>query len=236
MTLETVPWRDLEHEFLNSWGRPAGRVESEHVAVIGPTRSGKSYFLTYIAKARAALRGTACTVIATKAADKTLRDTGWPVIRDFPPSFDARNNYILWPQASQDENASLLGMHRTIKKALNSYWTPDANRLVIFDEIAFIEQELKLKTLINRYWRESAALGITVAATTQRPRNVSRYMWSEPAWLVSFRPPDEDEARRVAEIIGGKRLMLDSLLSLTRHQFIIINRNEREAFISKLGT
>lgn len=234
--LETVPWRELEPEFLQQWGRPEGRIEAEHIAISGPTRSGKSYFLSYVCKKRAELRGSHAMIIATKPADGTLKRLGWPIIRKYPPPYGKHERFILWPQTTKDEHESKLAMHTDIRKALNDIWTPDANTIVVFDEIAFVEQELKLKTLIERYWREGAALGITVAATTQRPRNVTRYMWSEPAWFAAFRPPDEDEARRVAEIIGGRRTFLEPLLALRRHEFILINRNEREAYISKIGS
>lgn len=236
MPIERVKWKELEPEFINSWGRPEGRIESEHISVVGPTRSGKSFFTTYVTKKRAEIRDSHVMVIATKPADKTLKSTSWPIIRKWPPEYGKHERFILWPQTSRDAKENYYNQRNTIGTALTAIWQENANTIVVFDEIAYVEQELQLKLLINRYWRESASLGITVMATTQRPRNVTRYMWSEPAWVVAFRPDDEDEAKRVAEIIGGRRLYTPALLDLHRHEFIIINRREREAYITKIGS
>lgn len=234
--METIKWSELEPEFLSTWGRPNGQVEAEHVSIVGPTGSGKSMFQAYIANARCEMRGSHCIIIATKPADKTLTKMHWPIIRKWPPPYGKHEHFILWPQAPQNAYEARRVQAEQIYEALNALWTKDSNIIVVFDEIAYIEQELKLKVIIERYWREGRSIGISIIATTQRPRNVTRYMWSEPSWIIAFRPDDEDEARRVAEIIGGRRLYTQALLSLERHQFIIIDRKERVAYKSKLGT
>lgn len=234
MTLQRVPWAELEPEFLSSWGRPNGKFGAEHVSIVGPTGSGKSNFQTYVVKARCEMRGSHAVIIATKPADTTLRKMQWPIIRKYPPEWKDREAYILWPQSTRNAAESLYLQRQTIGQCLTDIWVEGSNTIVVFDEIAYVEQELGLKVLINRYWREARSLGITVVATTQRPRNVTRYMWSEPTWIVAFRPDDEDEAKRVAEIIGGRRLYTEALLSLEEFEFIIIKRRSKEAYISKL--
>lgn len=232
--IERIKWAELEPEFLSTWGRPNGKVGAEHVSIVGPTGSGKSRFQTYIAKRRNELRGSHCMLIATKPADSTLRGIQWPIVRTYPPPWDKSEKFILWPNTSRDAYKSKAIQFQTISHALTDIWVKDSNTLVIFDEIAYIEQELRMKTIIERYWREARSLGITIIATTQRPRNVSRYMWSEPTWLVAFRPDDEDEAKRVAEIIGGRRSFTAPLLELNEYEFIITKRRSRESYISKL--
>lgn len=233
---ERIPWAQLEPDFLSVWGRPNGKIESEHISIVGPTGSGKSKFQAYVLAQRVKLRGSHVMVIATKPADATLRAMRWPIIRKWPPEYGKHERFILWPPNPRNEHEARLIQHMTIREALNSIWQEKANTIVAFDEIAYVEQELKLRMLIERYWREGRSLGITILATTQRPRNVTRYMWSEPSWIVAFRPDDEDEARRVAEIIGGRRLFTQSLLDLQRHEFILINRRDKDVYISKLGT
>lgn len=236
MSIQKISWAELEPEFLDSWGWPDGRNEAEHLSIVGPTGSGKSYFQSYVVKKRADLRGSYVIVIATKPADKTLRNMHWPVINKYPPPWGKHTQFILWPKGSKNAAHSLMEQRYQIGTCLTEIWQADANTIVVFDEIAYVEEELRLKTLINRYWREGRSIGISVVATTQRPRNVSRYMWSEPSWIVAFAPPDEDEARRVAEIIGGRRKFTAPLAELGRHEFIIINRRSKEAYISKIGT
>lgn len=234
MSIQRVKWEELEPEFIGTWGRPNGKVGSEHVSIVGPTGSGKSNFQTYVLNKRCEVRGSHAIIIATKPADSTLRKTGWPIIRKYPPEYGKHERYILWPKSSRDPYQSKLEAAKTIHQCLTDIWVDGSNCIVAFDEIAYVEQELHLKTLIERYWREGRSLGITIVATTQRPRNVTRYMWSEPTWLVAFRPDDEDEAKRVAEIIGGRRTYTQPLLELEEYEFIITKRRSRESYISKL--
>jgi hypothetical protein len=236
MALETISWNELEPEFIGSWGRPNGKVEAEHISIVGPTGSGKSMFQTYVANKRAEARGSNVMIIATKPADSTLKGMKWPIVSSWPPEYGKHEQFILWPKGGRDERQARINQHSMIREALTDIWRENAHTIVVFDEIAYIEQELKLKVLIERYWREGRSIGISIVATTQRPRNVTRYMWSEATWLVAFPPSDEDEASRVAEIIGGRKKYTEQLMELKRHQFILINRREKEAYISKLGT
>lgn len=230
--LETVPWSELGPEFYSQWGRPNGKVEAEHVSVVGPTGSGKSVFQTEILKERARLRGSAAVIIATKPADKTLKDMGWPIQKKWQPKW-GQDQVIFWPNSPKVEEGPRV-QHVAIRAMLNDIWVKDANRIILFDEIAYIEQELRLKQIIDRYWREARSMGISIVAGTQRPRNVSRYMWSESTWIVAFPPADEDEAKRVAEVIGGRTQFFKPLMELPNHHFIIRHRREKVAYISKL--
>lgn len=232
--MERVPWAELEPEFILSWGRPNGKPGAEHVSIVGPTGSGKSNFQTYVINKRVEVRDSYAIIIATKPADSTLRKMRWPIVRKYPPPFGKHKNFILWPESTRNAGESRALQQQEIAKCLTDIWTPDSNTIVAFDEIAYVEQELRLKILVERYWREARSLGITVIATTQRPRNVTRYMWSEPTWLVAFRPDDEDEAKRVAEIIGGRRAFTDALLGLEEYEFIITKRRSHQSYISKL--
>lgn len=234
--MELTPWSSLEPEFLASWGRPDGKVEAEHIAIVGPTGSGKSMFQTYVAKARAELRGTNAFIICTKPADSTLTKMGWPIVRKWPPEFGKHENFILWPPSPKDEDEAHRIQRDMIREALTSIWHKNAHIMVIFDEIAYLEDELGLKLLVRRFWRESRSLGITMVACTQRPTYVSRYMWSEPSWIVAFAPNDEDEMPRVAQVLGGRKQFGPELMNLGRYEFLIRNRRSKEVYKSKLGT
>lgn len=234
--MDRIKWSELEPEFFDTWGKGSDgqTVKSEHVSVVGPTGSGKSNFQSYVLRKRHEIRGTNAIVIATKPADSTLRKMHWPIVRKYPPEWGKHEAFILWPESHKDPRTQLLSQRNTIGQCLTDIWHPNSNTIVAFDEIAYVEQELRLKILIDRYWREARSLGITIMATTQRPRNVSRYMWSEPTWLVAFRPDDEDEAKRVAEIMGGRRKFTEPLLELNEFEFIIVKRRAKDAYISKL--
>ena len=233
MEIERVSWNEIGPEFLKRWGMPKGKFEAEHLAILGPTGSGKSFFMTHVLKERARLRGSHIVIIATKPADKTMTNLGWPISQKWPPNYD-QPQVIFWPKAGSIKQ-SLERQRLAILDMLDELWKPNANIIVSFDEISYIEDELKLSTQIRRYWRESRALGISLVATTQRPFRVGRTMWSEASWKVAFRPTDEEDGKRVAQVLGSQKLYFETLMNdLQRNEFIIIHRDSRQAYISKI--
>ncbi|QUH03834.1 ATP-binding protein [Saccharopolyspora erythraea] len=233
--VERIPWDELEPAILDHWGWPGGKWQPEHMAVLGPTGSGKSYFATHLLHQRVTRSGAHAIIVATKPADSTMTRMarqGWVIRRTWPPDY-GQNRVIYWPTSGKPSEG-IARQRQAVFEMLDELWKPDANVIIQFDEIAYIEHELKLSPLIAKYWRESRALGITLMAMTQRPRFVSRYMHSEPSWSVAFRPDDEDDAARVAEVIGGRRKYKPILLDLEPHEFLIVRRRKREAYISKL--
>jgi hypothetical protein len=233
-SLENVSWDDIGPEFYERWGWPKGKREAEHVAILGPTGSGKSVLQTEIVKERSRRRGSFVTILATKPADKTITKLGWPIIRKWPPPYDKAPKHVFWPLSGKPGD-SLVEQQQEIRFFLDSIWEPEANRVVLFDEIAYIEDELRLKQVIARYWREARSLGITIIAGTQRPRFVSRYMFTEPTWVFAFSPTDEEEAKRVAQICGSQKRFIDELMNLGPHEFVLANKRTKQAYISKLN-
>ena len=231
--MERVSWHDLEPSFLENWSWSTGKFQGEHLAIVGPTGSGKSMFQNHIVKRRAEERGSNVYILATKPADDMMKALKWPIVNTWPPPYGKHQNVIFWPKALKPMEG--LGEQRlAIARFLNDIWRENANCVLVFDEIAYLEEELRLQKITNRYWREARTLGISMVAGTQRPRNVGRHMWSQASWSIAFRPDDEDDASRVAEIIGGRQKFKETLLSLNPYEFIIVNRRQKEAYISKL--
>lgn len=236
MSLERVSWAELEPEFIMNWGWPRGKFQGEHLAIVGPTGSGKSLFQNRVVKKRAEVRGSHVYILATKPADSEMKKLHWPIVNKWPPPYGSHERVIYWPKAGKMLDGSINQQRIDIAKFLDDVWRENANCILVFDEIAYLEEELRLQKIVNRYWREARTQGISMVAGTQRPRNVGRNMWAQASWSVAFRPDDEDDAIRVAEIIGGRQKFRDELLGLERHEFIIVERRAKKAYISKVGT
>src|SRR5882757_6664772 len=81
----------------------------------------------------------------------------------------------------------------------------------------------------------------TSACAMRSPRStgragVTRYPHSEAGWTVSFKPKDQDDRKRIAEVFGNRRYYLDVLKSLDaeRHQFVMKRELTGEVCISSL--
>lgn len=239
---ERVPWELVGPDFIRAWGRPRGRVSPEHVAIYGPTGSGKSWFERTILEERVRARGSHVVVIATKPADATLTGMGWPITTVWPPKRNWRDKrgshdqVIFWAKADGLDTAGREQQRKKIEDLLSQLWRADSNVVVVFDELAYIEQELNLSTTVTTYFREARALGITIVANTQRPSGVTRYMHTESGWSVFFAPKDVQDAERMAETAGDKVYFLRVFKELRRdkYEFCLVHSLTNEVVISSI--
>lgn len=238
---ERVPWGELGPDFLAAWGRPHGETMPEHLEILGSTGSGKSYFEAHILKERARLRGSHVVIVATKKADKTLTRLGWPIVTSWPPQRRwterrSLDQVIYWAKLSGVGDEGRVAQRAKVQDLLEQLWVPDSNIIISFDEIAYIEQELGLRTQVQTYFREGRSSGITVVASTQRPQGVTRYMHSESSWSVFFAPKDEEDAERMAQVAGNKAYYLRVLAELDRkkREFLLVHNLTNDAAISHI--
>lgn len=235
---QRVPWAVLAPDFIEAWGRPGGKWQPEHVEVLGPTGSGKSYWEKWVLLERVRLRRSAVVILLTKPADKTLAELDWPVVTRWPPSQwnDKHRQVVFHARSHGLGRAARARQAEQVEQLLDGLWHPDSNVVLAVDEIAYVEQELGLRTHMTTFFREGRTLGITIMASTQRPAGVSRAVHSETAWCVAFAPKDEEDAERMAQILGEKKHYKEVLMDLDREkrEFVLVHNLTREAYISHI--
>lgn len=237
LPVEPLTWWEFQQLFRQR------HKQGEHVAIVGPNGSGKSILGLELCKLRALRRTTknrpaSVVVLATKRRDSTLDRLGWPVLKEWPPSY-SEPNVIVWPRPKEIERRALV-QRKVMKHVLNQI-EDEGGHTVYIDEAAYFETDppkgLGLSTTMDTLWRESRSNGITLIATTQRPRHVSVSMWSEPAWLIAFRVDDLNDTKRVAEMSGERYAMLTEVEQLQGHEFVCVHRpraGERKLYRSKV--
>ena len=215
----------------------------EHVAIVGPTGSGKSVLGVELCKVVGARRAedgrpARVVVLATKPRDATLAALKWPTVREWPPGY-AQEHVIVWPRPRDPETAAR--RQRAVFLPIMRAIYREGGQTVYIDEIADFEapppEGLGLKATIRQYWKAARSLDLTLMATTQRPREVTRAMWSESSWLFVFRLEDQDDLRRVAEIGAGRRELEQLVGRLGGHEFLVVRRSrggERELYVSRV--
>ena len=230
---QRVPFSQLN--FIDIWGRADPRnPQPEHMEIFGQNGSGKTYLLMTCLQQRMIRRKSEAVLIVTKADDDVFGKLGWPVI-DRVADLRDNPNAIYWPRTRRTGSERRDYLERKISDLLDALWIPKSNRIVAFDEVAFVESlsgDLKLK--VQDYWREGRSLGITVVGMKQRPQGALRDMHSESYWTAAFKPKDRADLERWAELFGAKRDWMPVFDDLDRaqHEFVIANPVHDAAFIS----
>lgn len=236
--LEVVAWDQFRDIFRTH------HQQGEHVAIVGQTGSGKSVLglsLCKIIGERRARDGrpSRVVILATKPRDATLSELGWPVIKKWPPSY-GQERCIVWPRGGKRLSEVARNQRKVFSPLLDTIYHEGA-QTIYFDEASTFERPLPnglgLESTMEQFWTTGRSLKLSVVAGTQRPRHVSRSMWSEPAWVFVFAPDDEDDLRRVAELSGAKRQVLSVAEQLGGHEFLCIHRprsDMKTLYVSKV--
>ena len=246
---EKVPWSVLGPDFIHAWGFDLPRGKREHLEVVGPSGSGKTHLVETILqdhyreadRRRQADRRkhleTGGIFVATKTDDDIFREMGWPVAHSVRDIQDT--NLIFWPRTGKSGQDRDDHVGRHVGDLLRQLWRPRANTVLAFDEIGYVEGlGGDMRKRVQQYWREGRALGIQVIGMKQRPQGALRDMHSETFWTVSFKPGDDADQERFAQLFGHKRdwqPVLDAL-NLDDHEFLIKHSRTGEAYISWVDT
>jgi hypothetical protein len=234
--IQRVDWDELGPEFIRAWGRPGGKFDPEHLTVYGKSGGGKSYFVGYVLNLRADTRGSHVCAVATKKADKTLTNLGWTITDSWPLFSYNENRAIFWAKAKGISAEHLVPQRAKVKGLMDKLWVAKSNIIVYWDELTYLEQDLRLKRELATFYREGRTNGITNVASMQRPSGVTRLAHSEAGWTVAFPPKDSDDRDRVAEVLGDRqrfRVALDGL-DRRKHEFLMRHDRTGETYISHL--
>lgn len=237
---QEVPFSELADELITTWmpkPKPGQPMEGEHKEVTGQSGSGKSYYLATLLHMRALKRDTPTIYICTKQDDPTVRrlvELGWPLVSTWDEVRRERQ-CIFWPQTKQLGEGKDKFFEERIYDLLTRLWRKNANTIVVFDEVGYVEGlSRRIRKLVRQYWREARALGISVVASKQRPVGVARDQHSESRWKAVFPPADQGDMQRFAELLGSPRDWAPVLQSLDQeqHQFVLRNNVLKAAYIT----
>jgi nucleoside-triphosphatase THEP1 len=231
---ETIPWSELGPHFIEEWGHDDGKMRGEHIEICGQTGSGKSYAEATILQQRAERWNTAEIVVVTKESDDSIPLLGWQVCDKFEDIRKYRQ-CIFWPRTSLQGEQREDFHEEQIHNLLSSLWMPDANVVIAFDEIGYIESlSTRVQKQIRMYWREGRSHNISLVAMKQRPVGVQRDQHSESRWKIVFPPADQGDMKRFAEMLGrvGDWQPVLEGIDQQSHQFVIRNSVTKDAYIS----
>lgn len=232
---DRIPWSQLGPSFIDEWGHDDnGKMSGEHIEITGQTGSGKSYLEGTILQQRVERWNTATIIVVTKEEDDSIPLLGWPIVQKIEDIRKYRQ-VVFWPQTDlkgEDREAFHEGQ---IYRLMSMLWVKDANVVLAFDEIGYIEDlSRRIKKMVRMYWREARSHKISVVAMKQRPVGVQRDQHSESRWKFVFPPAHPADMEPFAELLGRRgdwQPVLESL-DQNRHEFVVRNSFTGDAYIS----
>jgi energy-coupling factor transporter ATP-binding protein EcfA2 len=207
----------------------------EHVTIIGPTGSGKTY-LGYQLLQQAATPELPAVVIVMKPRDATVekwsKANGYRMVKDWPPQFAERlrkkpSGFVLKPDHDFDPDIDT-PRHRAIfrRAILGSY--KHGNRIVFGDELYSLCEELHLSKEMVTVWTKGRSMEAGLWGATQRPSHVPLWAYSQAQHLFLAFDPEKRSQERYSEISGMDPLLVrDTVLRLKKHEWLYIHQETR---------
>jgi energy-coupling factor transporter ATP-binding protein EcfA2 len=228
VTAERVPWSELRTAMLAKF------EQGEHIALVGPTGSGKTTLMVDLLDGFHQAGGSLC-MLANKPRDplltKLMKD-GWPRIKKWPPDYGDRQKrrVILWPAYGR---ASQARRNRgTFEYALDMMIN-EGGWFVALDELRYFTEQLGLRHLLDEIWNGARSSNITLIAGAQGTTWTPKGHRDQRSWAFLFKPNDLEERKEYASVAGDRDAAAELGL-LRRHEFLLV-RGERR-YISKVGT
>jgi hypothetical protein len=221
--------------YADCWSYEAG----EHVTIIGPTGSGKTYLCQELLD-HTMTPEVPAVVLVMKPRDATImkwnKKAKLPIVRNWPPPVSPwkpkkPRGWLLWPKHSFDPDRDMQTQHMIFRRAiLDSY--KKGSRILFGDEVFSLADELGLKGELVTVWSKGRSMECGLWAATQKPTHIPLWAYSMAEHLFLAFDADKRARERFGEIGGvDPKLVEATVLSLRKFEWLYIRREDRSMCI-----
>lgn len=229
-------WNEFAPWFASQWG------QGQHVAIIGPTDSGKSTLAYNLLPIHIWV-----VIFATKPRDKTLTSMmvkpkrintrranhvkegkyvkieRWQnlSLRKYP-------RRILWPNALDLHSSER--QRQVFAEALDIIYR-EGGWTVYLDELWFMTADLGLSHEVRVYLQQSRSNDVTLVLSSQRPSRIPVEVYDQSRHLFFSRDNDERNLSRISGIAWkSRKIIMDYVANLEPHEFLYVNTRSGEMY------
>ncbi len=223
-------------------------LQGDHVAIIGPTGSGKTHIAFPVAELR-----SHTIVVACKPRDELVTDAltrGYHLVQEDSLSkgveyVDGRPLHprlVYWPRMGERRRRSLPDsevlraekQHQRprVASALG-YVRNEGHWSIVLDEGTYVCRDLNLQRDVDSALFQFRSLRSSIIILGQRPSWMGRYVLSSPTHLFLFNTNDGDDRKSLGNVSGVDSKLVAELvarLDFERHEVLYIDTRRRMMF------
>lgn len=183
---DLIEWDELQRRM--AW------EQGDHVALVGPTKAGKTSAVMSIIQPRDWV-----LLLSTKPHDDTLKGLkrrGWDIIKKWPPPrAEDRQRVMLHAPIADLEDGPAVGA--VIAKALRGAYKATGWCIVV-DDMQALSDVCGLSRILRVLLLNARSSYVSLVCSTQRPRWVPREVWTQSTHLFIWRCNDADDLRALS--------------------------------------
>lgn len=221
-----VSWPAFQRWFKDAW------EPGDHVALIGPTKSGKTTTAVQLCNLRPWV-----LALDVKGGDSSLSKSHWPRIIKWPPPgtlYDKmeKGEPVRLIVGSVTRGSAAMAQRKALmQQVLEDVWQ-QGNWTLYVDELQLLadpRMSTNLGIRVEEFLIAARDAGISVVSSYQAPRRTPRAASDQAVWLIVYLTRDVDIVNRLAEMSGRPRAEIRGAVKGLRRPCILVVGQDPEA-------